>query len=187
MSTFSEDEIKNLFEQDFIENQIFEDFLNLDNEDLIYNDDILNLQNNFFSFYLPENILFKSDRSSMYNSLELRSPFLSNDLINFSFNLESSNKIRFSKSKYILKKLSEKYIPKKISQRKKHGFAIPVSSLIEKNFYEFREEIISNNSLDFLNKKVLDDIMKSDCKSIYNNSKKILSLFILSKVLRKYN
>ena len=123
----------------------------------------------------------------MYNSLELRSPFLSNDIINFAFNLESKSKVNFFKTKYILKKISEKYIPKKISERKKHGFAVPLNSLIENYYYEFREEILENKFLNFLDKKILERILSSDKKNIYNNSKKIWSLFILSKVLKKYN
>jgi asparagine synthase (glutamine-hydrolysing) len=186
MSTFSENEIEKLFNQEYNENEIFSEFLNIKNETFT-NDYILELQKNFFSFYLPENILFKSDRSSMYNSLELRSPFLSNDIINFAFNLESKNKVNFFKTKHILKKVSEKYIPKKISERKKHGFAVPLNSLIENYYYEFREEILENKFLNFLDKKILEKILSSDKKNIYNNSKKIWSLFILSKVLKKYN
>lgn len=186
MSTFSENEIEELFNQEYNENEIFSEFLNKKNETFI-NDYIFELQKKFFSFYLPENILFKSDRSSMYNSLELRSPFLSNDIINFAFNLESKSKVNFFKTKYILKKISEKYIPKKISERKKHGFAVPLNSLIENYYYEFREEILENKFLNFLDKKILERILSSDKKNIYNNSKKIWSLFILSKVLKKYN
>lgn len=186
MSTFSENEIEKLFNQEYNENEIFSEFLNI-KKGTFTNDYILELQKKFFSFYLPENILFKSDRSSMYNSLELRSPFLSNDIINFAFNLESKNKVNFFKTKYILKKVSEKYIPKKISERKKHGFAVPLNSLIENYYHEFREEILENKFLNFLDKKILEKILSSDKKNIYNNSKKIWSLFILSKVLKKYN
>ena len=54
----------------------------------------------------------------MYNSLELRSPFLTNDMIKFSFMLDSNEKANLLNNKIILKRLSQKYLPKKIIKKK---------------------------------------------------------------------
>ena len=59
--------------------------------------------NNIFNYdmnnNLIDNYLVKLDRSSMLNSLECRLPFLSNDIVNFSLNLNSREKISFFNKK----------------------------------------------------------------------------------------
>lgn len=186
MSTYSEDELDLLFDSKFNENEIFEDISNLF---LNYNteNNIDRTQHIFFNSYLPDDILFKSDRSSMYNSLELRSPFLTNDMIKFSSMLDSNKKANLLNNKIILKRLSQKYLPKKIIKRKKHGFALPFKNLIFENIKNIKDEIIENKQLNFLNKKVVHGILENKKENLINNQKKIWSLFILSKVLSKYN
>ena len=186
MSTCSEDDLSLLFKTPFKEDEILEDI-----NDLFLNyqttDNIDRTQHILFNSYLPDNILFKSDRSSMYNSLELRSPFLTNNLIKYSSILSSNKKANLLNNKIILKKLSEKYLPKKIIKRKKHGFALPFKNLIIDNIKNIKEEIIENKQLDFLNKKIIHSILENRPDNLINNQKKIWSLFILSKVLRKYS
>jgi asparagine synthase (glutamine-hydrolysing) len=186
MSTFSEDDLTALYNSSFNEKEVFEDIndLFLDYET---DDNINRTQHIFFNSYLPDNILFKSDRCSMYNSLELRAPFLTNAMISFSSQLKSSKKTNLLNNKIILKKLSKKYLPKKIIERKKHGFALPLKNLITNNFSSIKSEIIENKKLDFLNLKVMNEILENKSHNIINNQKKIWSLFILSKVLNKYN
>tara|TARA_A100001015_G_scaffold321004_1_gene449579 strand:- start:921 stop:1556 length:636 start_codon:yes stop_codon:yes gene_type:complete len=186
MSTYSEDDLNLLFKTPFKESEILEDI-----NDLFLNyqttDNINRTQHILFNSYLPDNILFKSDRSSMYNSLELRSPFLTNNLIKYSSILSSNKKTNLLNNKIILKKLSEKYLPKKIIKRKKHGFALPFKNLIIDNIKNIKDEIIENKQLDFLDKKIIHSILENRPDNLINNQKKIWSLFILSKVLRKYS
>lgn len=80
----------------------------------------------FTRFYLQEDILFKTDRASMLNSLEARAVFLDNDLVSFCQKLPSSWKYRNGQTKYLFKKVLEKYLPPSITQRKKKGFGIPL-------------------------------------------------------------
>ncbi|MDC0192820.1 asparagine synthase C-terminal domain-containing protein, partial [Alphaproteobacteria bacterium] len=94
MSSFSGNELKRILNTKIDEKLIFEeiDILNNFNKDKL--SALENLQLQFLSFYLPDNILTKSDRSSMYNSIELRSPFLSNKLSKMSFNIEFNSKLK---------------------------------------------------------------------------------------------
>ena len=55
-------------------------------------------------FYLPDDILVKVDRATMYSSLETRLPLLDHRLINYVFRVPTEKKIRFFKGKWILKK-----------------------------------------------------------------------------------
>ena len=77
-------------------------------------------------FGLQNDLLVKMDIASMANSLETRSPLLDHKLMEFSASLPSSFKIRNSTLKYIFKKSLKGFIPDKILQRQKRGFAVPV-------------------------------------------------------------
>jgi asparagine synthase (glutamine-hydrolysing) len=76
--------------------------------------------------YLQDDILVKSDRASMMNSLELRAPFLDIDLVNFIRRIPHQWKFRKGQTKYILKKALEPLLPSAILHRAKKGFGVPV-------------------------------------------------------------
>jgi asparagine synthase (glutamine-hydrolysing) len=77
------------------------------------------------NYYLPDDILVKSDRMSMAHSLEVRPPFLDHRVIEFAATLPSSLKIRGSEQKYVLRELMKPFLPSSITQRAKIGFDIP--------------------------------------------------------------
>lgn len=79
-------------------------------------------------FYLPDDILTKVDRASMLVSLEVRSPFLDNDLVDFTRRLPHGYKLRDGQRKYLLKRSLDGVIPGSILRRKKKGFGIPLAS-----------------------------------------------------------
>ncbi len=81
-----------------------------------------------FRMYLEDNLLVKVDRASMACSLEMRTPFLDHRLIEFAAGLPTNLKMRGFKSKYILKKAVEKWLPHKIVYRQKRGFTVPIAS-----------------------------------------------------------
>ena len=58
-----------------------------------------------FLSYLPDDILCKVDRSSMFFSLETRAPFLNKDLIEYSYNMPLKYKVSRGEGKKILKKV----------------------------------------------------------------------------------
>ena len=72
-------------------------------------------------FYLPNDILTKVDRASMYYSLETRMPFLNPNLIEFSKIIPKNLLIKDGEGKIILKNLLKKYIPKEYVDRPKNG------------------------------------------------------------------
>ena len=78
-------------------------------------------------FYLQDDILTKVDRASMMVSLEVRAPFLDNDLVEYARKLPHQFKLRNGETKYILKKALEPILPKSILYRKKKGFGVPMT------------------------------------------------------------
>jgi asparagine synthase (glutamine-hydrolysing) len=81
----------------------------------------------FTTFYLQDNILVKTDRTSMRFALELRTPFLDNDLVDFARRLPHSLKMRGGQRKYILKRAFASVLPRETLKRRKKGFGIPLA------------------------------------------------------------
>jgi asparagine synthase (glutamine-hydrolysing) len=66
----------------------------------------------------------------MYNSLEVRAPFLARAVAEFALSLPPSWKIRGLRTKYLLRRLAGRLLPRAIVERPKHGFAPPVAGLL---------------------------------------------------------
>jgi len=77
------------------------------------------------AYYLPDDILYKTDRMSMAHSLEVRPPFLDHRIVEFAARLPQNMKIRGFTQKFILKELMRRRLPEAVLKRKKTGFDIP--------------------------------------------------------------
>jgi asparagine synthase (glutamine-hydrolysing) len=76
--------------------------------------------------YLPDDVLFKVDRMSMANSLEVRVPLLDHVLVEWLFTLPFSMRFRRGRGKYLLRKVAARYLPPSILKPRKQGFTIPM-------------------------------------------------------------
>ncbi len=79
-------------------------------------------------YWLPGDILTKTDRMSMAVSLEAREPLLDHRLVEFAARLPVGQRIRGNSGKYLLKKAMEPYLPQDILYRQKMGFVTPISA-----------------------------------------------------------
>ena len=77
-------------------------------------------------FYMQEQVLVKVDRASMAASLEVRVPFLDNEMITFAHQLPAAMKIRGGESKRILRAWLRSRVPPEIWRRPKKGFGVPL-------------------------------------------------------------
>ncbi|MDD3140608.1 MAG: asparagine synthase (glutamine-hydrolyzing) [Lachnospiraceae bacterium] len=77
--------------------------------------------------YLPDEVLNKVDRASMYYSLETRAPLLDHNIVEFSFRLPHRYKYHNGEKKYILKQIAYDYIPKEMLNMPKKGFGVPIA------------------------------------------------------------
>ncbi len=147
--------------------------------DLIKSNDIIYkvcLQD--FNNFLPEDILAKNDRFSMANSVELRSPFLNTEIINFVFSkLQSKYKVNNSEKKIILKKIACKVLPKNFVFSKKRGFSIPINEYLKQNKWKTfaREILLDQNSL--FNSSFTEKILKKPFFN-HNNSERLFGLIV---------
>lgn len=79
-----------------------------------------------FNTFLPDDVLTKVDRVSMSVSLECRVPFLSKDILEFSFSLPEDVRLYRGELKGLMKESFKNYLPDEIIYRKKKGFSIPL-------------------------------------------------------------
>jgi len=80
---------------------------------------------------LPDTYLEKVDRSTMAASLEVRVPFLDNDLCDFVVTLPSYLKIPFGKKKWLLKAALRGIVPDEILYGPKTGFNVPFGDWLQ--------------------------------------------------------
>ena len=187
MSPFSDNNINKLLRKEFIRDYLssnsLKKIITKDKGNGIIND----LSKIFLQHYLPNDILTKVDRASMYNGLEVRSPFLSKDIINFSLKLPNKYKINNGRTKLLLRLLCEKKLPSIISKRKKHGFAIPLAKMMRGSLKEKIEDTLlsSNNSLnEIFNRKNIEIILKEHWNGI-DNRKPIWAIYMLHKATER--
>jgi asparagine synthase (glutamine-hydrolysing) len=91
-----------------------------------FNDPLKMIQYLDFKTYLPGDILTKVDRASMAHSLEVRTPFLDYELVEWVASLPSAIKLKGGEGKHILKRSLEPLLPREVLYRNKMGFAVPL-------------------------------------------------------------
>ena len=133
-----------------------------------------------FKFFLPEMMMLKVDRTSMANSLEVRSPFVDHKLIEYIFSHNTSY-VDFKEPKAILKKYLSSDFSASFLNRKKMGFVFDLQKFIFSNL-----EIIQ----DYLE----DGYVENNYKNIFNilsinktriNSLRIWRILVLENFIKQ--
>src|SRR5690349_742433 len=93
--------------------------------------------------WLPDDLLARGDKTSMAVSLEARVPLLDHKLVEFAATLPPHLKLRRMTRKYLLKKVSQAYLPPQIIHRKKQGFPVPISFWIRNSARAFVHDMLS--------------------------------------------
>ncbi len=131
--------------------------------------------------YLMDHVMVKADRASMRASLETRAPLLDHKFVELANRLPFSFKLRGFTTKYILKKLMEKKIPKDIIYRKKKGFGIPVAAWLSGELREFCDNTLSRSAIQnagFFNYSYVEKLKKEHFQKKRNYAKKLWTLLV---------
>lgn len=134
----------------------------LDNYWKDFNNPILSMIYQDLMTYHPDDILQKVDRASMAVSLETRVPFLDHELIEFIMRIPLDMKLKDREGKNILKKVLYRHVPKKLFNRPKQGFTIPLG--------EWLKDPLKDWAYDLIDPKKIKD-------GGYFNSESVLSLW----------
>jgi asparagine synthase (glutamine-hydrolysing) len=145
------DDLRRLYSNDFLaeidtlNDEIpMQDFLNKLPTNLNNIEKLLNLEQRFF---LCDHNLNYTDKMSMSAGVEVRVPFLDNDLVNYVSQIPSRYKQNGKEGKWVLKKTMENYLPKEIIYRPKNGFGVPLRKWLKEDLDDWLRETISMQRL----------------------------------------
>ncbi|MFZ5986176.1 MAG: asparagine synthase (glutamine-hydrolyzing) [Bacillota bacterium] len=131
--------------------------------------------------YLPDDIMFKVDRASMYNSLEVRAPFLDYRLVEFAFKkVPHYYKADINNTRIIERELAKKMLPPDFNTNRKQGFSIPLDEWFRSDkTQKYKEYLPIDNNL--FNKRTINDLIRDEMAGSCNGAR-IFSLIMLNGI-----
>tara|TARA_B110000003_G_scaffold247904_1_gene259251 strand:+ start:7521 stop:9401 length:1881 start_codon:yes stop_codon:yes gene_type:complete len=139
--------------------------------------------------FLSDHNLNYTDKLSMATGVEVRVPFLDTELVEFSTKIPPKFKLNGKETKYILKKVAEKYLPKEVIYRPKTGFGAPVREWILSDMDKLIKDYLSDESIKkrgiFNYMKVLK-LIEDNRKGIIDASYPIWSLMAIESWMRQF-
>ena len=99
-----------------------------------------------FGAYLPGDLLVKVDIATMANGLELRSPMLDVDVIEWGVSLPRKYKIKGFETKHILKDVARSLVPPNLIDRPKMGFGIPRAEWLRTDLHEMVSDLLTDST-----------------------------------------
>ena len=131
--------------------------------------------------YLPDGMLTKVDRASMAASLEVRVPILDHRVVEFAAQLPESFKFRNGKGKYLLTRLLFNYVPRKLIERPKMGFGVPIAQWLRNELGELLNDYLSTAQLareGRLNPTVVSQILNEHMSGTKNHQHQLWALLM---------
>ena len=143
------------------------------------------LQQHDLETSLAEGLLTKADRASMKSALELRAPFLDQDVMQFAATLPENERVQHINTKIFLKKYAERYLPKEIIYRKKRGLSVPLSSWLREPLYDWATTKLSSPLLEQVgvNPIVALSLLQEHTQRKADHARAIWTLCVLSEWL----
>ncbi|MBQ9448004.1 MAG: hypothetical protein IJU61_15505, partial [Victivallales bacterium] len=140
--------------------------------------------------YLPGDVLTKVDIASMACSLEVRSPFLDHELVEFAAVLPWDFKLHGNDRKHILKAAFANLLPSEVLNRRKRGFGVPIAAWLRTTWRKQAEETLFDGQLiseGFIERAPLHDIWNAHQSARFDYSYQLWTLLMLSLFLEKQN
>jgi asparagine synthase (glutamine-hydrolysing) len=93
--------------------------------------------------YLPSHNLFYTDKATMAASVEVRVPYLDNDLAEYVMDLPHRHKLRGRSTKLVFRRAAQRHLPSEIARRTKTGFGVPIRSWLRDSLRPMVMDLLS--------------------------------------------
>ena len=140
--------------------------------------------------YLPSDILVKVDRASMSAALETRAPFLDHKLVEAAWKLPDQQLFNKKTGKFILRELLSTYLPKKLFERPKQGFTIPIDKWLRNDLKDWAEDLLSPSKIKFygfLDENAVISIWNEHQTEQYNHGHKLWTILMFQLWLEEWS
>jgi asparagine synthase (glutamine-hydrolysing) len=129
--------------------------------------------------WLRGDILVKADRMTMAHSLELRVPFLDNEVFDVASRLATSCTVTNGTTKYALRAAMEGIVPDSVLHRRKLGFPVPIRHWLQNEMYDWAKKIIQDSQTDqYVNKQAVLNLLDAHKEGKGDCSRKIWTVLI---------
>jgi asparagine synthase (glutamine-hydrolysing) len=129
-----------------------------------------------------------TDRASMAASTEVRVPYIDKEVVRLAFQIDSKLKIKGRTSKYVLKKVAERWLPDEVVNRPKSAFTLPLRAWIKSDLRDLIDDyVLSSNGLvgrGLFDGDMLKKIVETDRKGQADNAQRIWQFITLEQWLR---
>jgi asparagine synthase (glutamine-hydrolysing) len=133
--------------------------------------------------YLPGDLLVKADRMTMAASLEARSPFLDQELIQWTARLPDAEKVRGYRGKHLLRKAFDRELPENVKRHRKQGFGIPLAAWFRGPLLQWSRELLlgSDSPLrNWLNPAPIQLLLDEHVHGAADHGKRLYALAMLA-------
>jgi asparagine synthase (glutamine-hydrolysing) len=138
--------------------------------------------------YLVDDLLVKMDRTSMAHALEVRSPFLDTELVEFASRLAPSLKLRRLSLKRVLKRAVSDLLPREILSRPKRGFGVPLDRWFREDLDGYSDSVLGRGAhlRGHLSGEALDQLLAEHRSGASQHGHVLWTLLTLELFLRRH-
>lgn len=131
--------------------------------------------------YLPDDLLVKVDRAAMTCSLETRAPMLDHRVVELAFALPEHALVRNGVTKWALRQVLYRYVPRELIERPKAGFSVPLGSWLRGDLRDWAESLLDPERLrsdGFLNEPKITQTWKEHLSGRFDRSSYLWSILM---------
>lgn len=138
--------------------------------------------------YLPGDILTKVDRATMATGLEARAPFLDHEVIGFAWSLPLSAKLCEGKTKWVLRQVLGRHVPRALFERPKMGFGIPIEHWLSGPLRDWAEDLLDERLLreqGYLDAAAVHSLWSEHCTGRRRHHSRLWTILMFQAWLRE--